>query len=713
MGLAILVFLSIAGAQTVQQLLAQTVPPPISFEEGPCVGGLDPGSARAPFAIVCGVATVPELYRDPNGPKIQLPVIVFDNRAPDSKQDPLFLLQGGPGASTIDTYADAVLYGIAFANFERDVVLFDQRGTKNAEPSLRCESEEMALVEQTIERNLSDAEELSLSTSAFATCHNRLMEEGVNFAAFNSLENASDIEAIRRLLGYNKINLYGVSYGTLLALHYMRDFPDSLRTVVLDAVVPTQLSFLAEIARSGDRSFDELFSSCSEDAACQSAFPNLEQEFYDLVVQLDADPLTIAVGDPITGRVYNAVYDGDELLSTLFGSLYVDENIPIMPLIIRKVSEGKTRYLSANMAGRLFDRDLSTGMYNAVICSEDGEMLQELTKNESLHPLWLANRQQTLRDVLADCATLDVPPLPDVVNDPVVSSIPTLILNGQFDPITPPEFGAIAAQTLANSYSFTFPSVGHGAVLSNECPQWIMYQFLEEPRRQPDARCIDDLPPLDFVVPGELVYTGVPNEIRFALSQVMEGRNVILAFWRTSILVVCTLILLSIVLVWPTAWFIQRRHQRRESYADVTDLELSEQRDLSSDHQSSEPDANIEADSRGKLPLLLRWSGWIAFGGAFVATLFLIGMAVVVVFEFSVATDLISIGVPRMFAPVFVLPLVMVGLTIFMLIASIAAWIMRQYWRPWRRIYYAILTVAAVVYVSVLLNLGLVTSILE
>lgn len=88
-----------------------------------------------------------------------------------------------------------------------------------------------------------------------------------------------------------------------------------------------------------------------------------------------------------------------------------------------------------------------------------------------------------------------------------------------------------------------------------------MYQFLEEPRRQPDARCIEELPPLDFVVPGELVYMGVPNEIRFALIQVMEGRNVILAFWRTSILAACTLILLSIMFVWPVAWLMRRRRQ--------------------------------------------------------------------------------------------------------------------------------------------------------
>ena len=711
---------------------AQT--PPGTLESADCLADLTNGAARGSFQIFCGTATVPEFHANPQGPTIRLPVIVFRNTLPDVAQDPLFLLQGGPGGSTIDTYAQAVFFGVAFAGMNRDIVLFDQRGTKNAEPALICAPEEIALAERTIEQSLSDAEELALSQEAFAACHARLEQDGVNFAAFNSVENAADIDAIRQLLGYGPINVYGVSYGTLLALHYLRDFPNSARSIILDAVVPPQIAFIAEIARSGDRAFDELFAACAADAECNTAYPNLEQTFYDLVAELNEDPMRIAVADPQTGNVYRAVYDGDQLLGMLFGALYADENIPILPLIISIIKKGETRYLSANLAGRSFGRSLATGMYNAVLCAEDVTMLRALVGTESVHPAFRDNRQQVLDDLLADCETLQLAPLPPVVNAPVVSNRPTLILNGRFDPITPPAFGALAAESLPNSHLFTFPANGHGAALSGECPQWIIYQFLEQPGRQPDARCIADLPALDFVTHDEIIYSGVPNEVRFAFTQVMQGRNVFQAFWRATLLASSTLLLLSMWIVWPVATLISRRRiraaQRRQELMQtdgfgeaVAESTVAESVVESATETSSEttstslvdqpPPMVIPAKAPWLLPWPLRWAGWIGFVSGLLMLLFLAGIAVAIYFEFSVTTDLISVGVPRMFAPVFVLPSLIVVLTGLMTIGAIWSWVQRHHWLLWRRVYYSVLAIAAIIYTSVLFNLGLVTSIYQ
>ncbi|MEM7129340.1 MAG: alpha/beta fold hydrolase [Chloroflexota bacterium] len=699
--------------------IVQAQSPTGLLEQSDCLANLTHGTERGSFQIFCGTITVPEFHADPGERTIRLPVIVLRNREADRASDPLFLLQGGPGGSTIDTYAQAVFYGVAFAGMKRDIVLFDQRGTKNADPSLDCAPEDIALAEQTIEQPLSAAEELSYSKEAFADCHARLEGQGINFAAFNSLENAADIEVIRQVLGYGAINVYGVSYGTLLALHYMRDFPNSIRSVILDAVVPTQIAFIAQIAHSGDRAFNELFAACAADSECNSAYPNLEQTFYELVAELEENPMHVPVADPETGKIYRAFYDGDQLLSMFFGALYADENIPILPLIIDITKKGKTRYLSANLASRAFGRSLATGMYNAVLCTEDVTMLSALVGTEGVHPSFHANRQLLLDELIADCETLMLPPLPSVVNAPVKSNQPTLILNGQFDPITPPAFGALAAESLPNSYSVTFPAIGHGAALSGECPQWIIYQFLERPNRPPDAGCIDALPPLNFVTHGEVIYSGVPNEVRFALTQVMEGRNVFLAFWRITLMAGCTLLLLSAWIVWPLAYLIKRRRERKaervpEARVQDTSAEsvfpsLSEIDALPNFGRTPSHSTPKEALVQPAWPLT--WAGWILFFCGLSMFLFLVGLAVAIYFEFSVTTDLISVGVPRMFAPVFVLPSLILMLAIAMVIISILSWWRRHNWLLWRRIYFAALTVAAIVYTSVLFSFGLVTSI--
>ena len=250
---------------------------------------------RAPGAdFECGYLKVPAQHSLPAGPTIELAVVILKSTSRSPQPDPLVMAQGGPGGSTIDTYAALLLDSPLRA--ERDIVLFDQRGTLHSRPALMC-PESIELTLRTLEQDLSSEEENRLSDEALLACHARLLREGVNLAAFDSIENAADVEALRVALGYNMINLYGVSYGTLLALHVLRDSPGGLRSVILDSVVPPQVNFLAQAARSENRALTEFFGACAADARCNAAFPDLERVFYEQVQQLDRTPARVPMTD--------------------------------------------------------------------------------------------------------------------------------------------------------------------------------------------------------------------------------------------------------------------------------------------------------------------------------------------------------------------------------------------------------------------------------
>ena len=320
---------------------AQTAP---RFEPADCAIILKPAIdnpllARLTVAdktIDCGYVTVPEEHGKDNGKTIKLAVAVLRATradgalvgAADKKPDPLVMLQGGPGGSTIDTYNFAMRNSAL--RRERDIVLFDQRGTGKSQPGLFC-PEIYDLTVETAEIVLSYDESLKRYDGAINACRERMIKSGVNLNAFDSLENAADVNAIRAALGYDRINLYGVSYGTLLALHVMRNFPAILRSVVIDSVVPTQNNFVIEATRSENRALTELFAACAADAGCNRDYPNLEKVFYELVDRLDKTPARVTVADANTGLTYRMNIDGETMQAFVFQSLYPTSLIPLLP----------------------------------------------------------------------------------------------------------------------------------------------------------------------------------------------------------------------------------------------------------------------------------------------------------------------------------------------------------------------------------------------
>jgi pimeloyl-ACP methyl ester carboxylesterase len=617
--------------------------------------GISPGSN-----FECGYLTVPEQHSQPGGPSIELGVAILKSTGSSPRPDPLVMAQGGPGGSTIDTYATLLLDSPL--RRERDIVLFDQRGTLRSKPALLC-PENIELTLRAIEQDLGRDEEQRQSDEALMQCRARLLREGVNLSAYDSLENAADVEALRVALGYDQINLYGVSYGTLLALHVLREFPGGLRSVIIDSVVPPQVNFLEQSARSENRALTEFFGACAADARCKANYPNLEQVFYQQVQQLDREPARVPMTDPETGVTYRAVVRGETFQGLFFQMLYATELLPLLPQLIYDAREGRYQTFGRIASLFVFERKIAEGMYFSVICAEDADFDPAAAADPQLRPQIAERAVRDAQHLVDLCRRWGVEPLGPSADQPVEADVPTLVLTGRFDPITPPAFAAQAAETLRPSYLFTFPDAGHGVFHSDPCADQLVAEFLADPRTRPDDACVATEGPPHFVAPGDALR--LPSLV--GLLNLERGSTTELVAFGAALLV-----LLSAWLVLPLAWLIRV----------------------------------IRGRPRAPAPRLARAVPWLALLTSALLTFFIVGLVVGVVMN-SDQQSLLLIGVPRSLAWLFALPILAALLTIALLIGVTAAW-RAGAWSPASRVYRSLLALAAAVCVGVLVIWGMV-----
>lgn len=641
----------------------QSVP---AFSYDDCMFEL-PAGALEGENVECGWLTVPEEHANPDGPTIRLAVAIIKSADPNPAPDPLVMLQGGPGGSTIDAFMSVLfpLGGNSPLRRDRDIVLFDQRGTLYSEPALTC-PEILKLTEDTIERRLTVSEANRLVLEAYSDCLRRLESEGVNLAAFDSVENANDIEALRVALGYDQINLYGVSYGTLLALHAMRQNPDGLRAVILDSVAPPDLNFVPEVPRNMQRAFDELFRACAGDAECNRTYPDLENEFYKLVDRLNREPIQIPITDFETGARYDALLDGNSLINLTFQFMYATEAIPGLPKMITDLRDtGRSELLRVFWPVLAFDRTFAGGMYNTTLCAEDADFTEADINLDGVREEVRAANEGSAEYFAALCRAWNVPALPASIDEPVVSDIPTLIVNGQFDPVTPPAFGERAARTLSRSFVVTIPTGGHGSALTGECAADILYAFLDNPTAQPDTSCLAS--EVTFYTPRTIVMTPViwrwltdPGLLDFVI-------------W--GVLALSVFFLLTPLVIYPLSFLI-RQFGRKDA----------------------QPQPVRERLGRWFARALIMLSGVLA-------AVFILG---VVGFAFNTLFNdqfLLLHGLPRTTAPLFIIPPLLMVFGLILLVCAVLAWRDKGWGIP-GRIYFALLTLAVIVYLAALAPLG-------
>ncbi|MBO9322039.1 MAG: alpha/beta fold hydrolase, partial [Roseiflexus sp.] len=245
------------------------------YETAPCEFPVPAG-----VSVECGWLTVPENRAKPdNGREVRLHVAIFRSTRPNPPPDPIVYLEGGPGVDALERLP--LVFDIWFRPFlaNRDFILYDQRGTGYSTPSLAC-PELTKLSFDMLPMDIRAGESSRLWKEAALKCHARLVAEGIDLKQYNTLTNAADLEDLRLALGYEQWNLLGSSYGTRLALTAMREYPQGIRSVVLDSTRPLQINE-SQTPADAERAFQTLFRGCAADPTCNAAYPDLERVFYD------------------------------------------------------------------------------------------------------------------------------------------------------------------------------------------------------------------------------------------------------------------------------------------------------------------------------------------------------------------------------------------------------------------------------------------------
>jgi pimeloyl-ACP methyl ester carboxylesterase len=488
-------------------LLAASMPSPASarglelgatprFEPTPCWTP-DLQGAR------CGYLVVPENRSKRGGRTIRLAVAIVPAASGASHPDPIVFMTGGPGAAAIlDT---ATLVG-ARINQDRDLIILAQRGSLFSEPALNCPeldlyySRQIGLVYDAPSTGREQAE-------AARACRDRLVAAGVDLSAYNTTENTADFADLRRVLGIEEWNVYGYSYGSDLALSFVRDYPDGIRTVTIDSVVPPDIVSLPWTWSSAREGITTIFGACAADTPCANRYPDLLGTFTRLVGEFEANPLVAQVvpPPPLGGGPVRVVLDGGTLVNVLVGNAV---KAPDVPAAIYELAAGNPqRFLAARAAGSAIPEvvEQAHGMTQSFVCREwepygsPADILQAGLQEFPSFPASVLINAPQLPFEQELCRAWDVPEGPASQRARVHSDIPALVVSGTFDAKTGAQWGLYAASTLSRSTYVRINGIGHWVIAQSDCAQRIFQSFLAAPL-SPDTACAAGTKPAPFTI---------------------------------------------------------------------------------------------------------------------------------------------------------------------------------------------------------------------
>jgi pimeloyl-ACP methyl ester carboxylesterase len=442
----------------------------------PCT--LEPLFGQDGVEAQCGSYAVTEDPARPDGRRIALNVawIAPDDDA-EVAPDPVFLLAGGPGQAAVETYPQIAP---AFREVlkHRNVVLVDQRGTGKSNP-LKCEGG----------KDLADDAGPDAVRAETARCRDAL-SKSADLRFYTTTDAVRDLDDVRKALGVEKIDLLGVSYGTRVAQQYAMRHPANTRAIVLDSVAPNTLILGNDFAANLERALDLQFGRCEQSDACTRAVGHPRAQLDALMATLRAAPPMVRYRDAATGESREEPLTANAVAGLMRMYAYMPLVSSLLPLQLHEAAQGRYEGLMAlsRMLGESVGGQMAMGMQLSVVCSEDAFGLKS---DPALEGTLLGNQ---FSDFLGtQCQLWPKGAMPADFHQPLRSDVPALVLEGEFDPVTPPRYGEEVVKTLPNGRLFVLKGQGHN-VIGAGCMPKLFAQFLQSADAKAlDGKCLDTL----------------------------------------------------------------------------------------------------------------------------------------------------------------------------------------------------------------------------
>ncbi len=460
-------------------------------------------SARCGFWVppreraTCHYLVVPEWHERARSRSIRVFVAIFHARTAQPAADPIIFLNGGPGdGNFVDDSAEAWWEDSAPFREHRDFIVVDQRGVGRSQPLLDCPELDRN-ADANHGRRIDEVRQADLA--AALACRDRLVAAGVDLSAYTTRQSAADVDSLASALGVPRYNLMALSYGTRLALAVMRRAPTRVRSVVLDSVYPPGVYDYADRPWLTARVFRRLFQDCAAQPACSSRSPDLGPQFEALVARLAATPdvFTQAAGyrrPPIT-------IDGMALIESLSNAFFHANMIAELPIAITQAIQGNYRRIEPWLGDPGYsDMINAEGMALSIECSENLPFNSPAGLAERVNAFAPYGLTAPLALEWLVCPHWGAEAVPLSDHEPVISDIPTLLLTGSYDPVTPPEWAHAAAAALSRSTVLEFAAGSHALLLTEPCAESASIAFINDPGSDVTGFCPDRSRPPEFIV---------------------------------------------------------------------------------------------------------------------------------------------------------------------------------------------------------------------